>query len=101
MSCVAPSPSHSSNGCMMFVPNTKTCHSMTIQLLTPSVSSVTKTPGAPPPLRSVQNGASTLFGRAGLGIGGTVQQSLSSAVASVPGTTYPLESIDTPVYVAP
>src|SRR4051812_34076658 len=101
MSCAAPVPSHSWNGRRMFVPNTKTRHSMTIHSFVPSLSTVPYTPGAPEPLRSVQYGASRLFGRAVFGIGGTVQQSLSSAVASIPGTTYPLESIETPLYVTP
>ena len=52
----------------------------TSQVSTPSVRVAAKMPGAPVPSRSVQNGASTLFGRAPTGPGGRLQQLLSSDV---------------------
>lgn len=67
------------------VPNTLTSHWTTIHWLTPSVRVPTLTPGAPVPFRSVQKGASTLFGRAEDAPDGSVQHSLSSEVA--PPTT--------------
>ena len=64
----------------LLVPKTFRRDSTTIQSSTPSVRVAMKIPGAPVPSRSVQNGASTLFGRAGLGPFGSVQHWLSSEV---------------------
>jgi hypothetical protein len=63
------------------VPQAKTRYSTTSHLLAPSARVPTKTPGAPVPSRSVQNGASTLFGVAGSAPVGSSQQLLSAAVA--------------------
>jgi hypothetical protein len=59
---------------------------MTSQLFTPSVSTVARMPGAPVPSRSVQNGASTLFGLAGLPKA-TVGSNWMSAEPFVPPAT--------------
>jgi len=52
----------------LLVPNTFTRYSRTIQLFTPSVRVAAKMPGAALLSWSVQNGARTLFERAGSGI---------------------------------
>ena len=51
----------------------------------PVGEAVARIPGAPVPSRSAQNGARTLFGRAGLG--STMLQQLLSSVAPLPPTT--------------
>ena len=80
MSCAPSIPIQIWNVVAEVVPNTLTSHWSTIQLLTPSVSTAAEMPGAPVPSRSVQNGARTLFGRAGSGIAVRLQQLLSSDV---------------------
>ena len=80
MSCVPLMPIQVWKTRELAVPNTFTRYSITIQSLTPSVRIVMKMPGAPVPSRSVQNGASMLFGRAGSGPAGRLQQLLSSDV---------------------
>src|SRR3954447_2492625 len=70
--------------------------STTIQVLSPSLRTLTRIVPPPPAvdvLRSVQNGATTLFGRAALG--NVCGKKFTSAPVPPPSTTYPF--VTTPI----
>ena len=82
MSWMPLTPIHTWKVRRLVVPKTLTRYSMTSHVSTPSVRVAAKMPGAPVPSRSVQNGASMLFGSAGFGPAGRLQQLLSSRSAA-------------------
>jgi hypothetical protein len=89
-------PIHAWKTRWLVVPNTFSRHSMTSQSSTPSVRNSANIPGAPVPSRSVQNGASTLLGRAGSGnVCGTKSM---SALVPPPTTRYPFDVTPRRVY---